>query len=116
LEREVTYWIVPSGQEDNIDPVVNRYQDGIHYQNVFGPLVKMEADYDKAIKEAQTTEDVDVFWDIGLNQRVVARLSVPKRDGGIKTMYGDELKLRHSDAAWQGTGIVTKVEAISDEV
>lgn len=29
-------------------------QDGYHYQNVLAPLVKLEADYDKKIKEQQS--------------------------------------------------------------
>jgi regulator of nonsense transcripts 1 len=101
---------------DFINPVVLRYQDGYHYQNVFGPLVKLEADFDKYIKESQTTEDVYVVWDVGLNKRIVARLQVPKRDGGTKTMYGDELRLHHKESDWSGSGIVTKVDPISDEV
>jgi len=31
----------------------NRYEDAYQYQNILGPLVKLEADYDKKIKEAQ---------------------------------------------------------------
>ncbi len=30
-----------------------RYEDAYQYQNIFGPLVKLEADYDKKMKEAQ---------------------------------------------------------------
>ena len=30
------------------------YEDGYHYQNVLGPLVKLEADYDKKMKESET--------------------------------------------------------------
>ena len=30
-----------------------RYEDAYQYQNILGPLVKLEADYDKKIKEAQ---------------------------------------------------------------
>lgn len=33
----------------------DRYEDAYQYQNVFGPLVKMEADYDKKLKEAQAS-------------------------------------------------------------
>ncbi len=34
--------------------VLLRYDDGYQYQNIFGPLVKLEADYDKKLKESQT--------------------------------------------------------------
>lgn len=30
-----------------------RYEDAYQYQNIFGPLVKLEADYDKRLKESQ---------------------------------------------------------------
>lgn len=30
-----------------------RYEDAYQYQNIFGPLVMMEADYDKKLKESQ---------------------------------------------------------------
>ena len=33
--------------------LVIRYEDAYQYQNILGPLVKLEADYDKKIKEAQ---------------------------------------------------------------
>lgn len=30
-----------------------RYEDAYHYQNIFAPLVKIEADYDRKVKESQ---------------------------------------------------------------
>lgn len=42
------------GLEDEAAPVLMRYEDGYHYQNVLAPLVKLEADYDKKIKEQQS--------------------------------------------------------------
>jgi regulator of nonsense transcripts 1 len=41
------------GQEEEPLPVALRYDDAYQYQNVFGPLLKLEADYDKAMKENQ---------------------------------------------------------------
>ena len=41
------------GVDDEPNPVMLRYEDAYQYQNVFGPLVKLEADYDKKMKEAQ---------------------------------------------------------------
>lgn len=35
--------------------VLLRYEDAYQYQNIFGPLVKLEADYDKKLKESQVT-------------------------------------------------------------
>lgn len=33
-------------------------QDAYQYQNIFGPLVKMEADHDKAMREGQVTSKI----------------------------------------------------------
>ena len=44
----------PDGEEE-LQPVALRYEDAYQYQyqNVFGQLVKLEADYDKLMKESQ---------------------------------------------------------------
>lgn len=59
-----------------------RYEDGYQYQNIFGPLVKLEADYDKRLKESQTQDNVDVRWDVGLNKKIIAYFTLAKSDGG----------------------------------
>jgi regulator of nonsense transcripts 1 len=40
------------GVDDEPHPVLHRYEDAYQYQNIFGPLVKLEADYDKKMKES----------------------------------------------------------------
>lgn len=60
-----------------------RYEDGFQYQNIFGPLVKLEADYDKKLKESQTQDKIEVRWDIGLNKKICAYFTLAKTDGGI---------------------------------
>ena len=37
-----------------------------------GPLVKLEADNDKKLKESQTQENIEVRWDLGLNKKRLA--------------------------------------------
>lgn len=59
-----------------------RYEDGFQYQNIFGPLVKLEADYDKKLKESQTQDKIEVRWDIGLNKKICAYFTLAKTDGG----------------------------------
>ena len=34
------------------------YTDAYQYQNIFGPLVKLEADYDKRLKESQACDGI----------------------------------------------------------
>ena len=41
---------------------VPQYEDAYKYQNIFGPLVKMEADYDRQVKESQTTDNITIQW------------------------------------------------------
>ena len=41
------------GVDEETQHVLLRYEDAYQYQNIFGPLVKLEADYDKKLKESQ---------------------------------------------------------------
>ena len=60
-----------------------RYDDAYQYQNIFGPLVKLEADYDKKLKESQTQDNIIVRWDVGLNKKRIAYFHLPKANEGI---------------------------------
>ena len=60
-------------------PMTNR-------QAVFEPLVKMEADYDRAIKENQSRDDITVRWDWGLNNKRVVYFYFPRDDNELKLM------------------------------
>lgn len=40
------------GVEEDVEPVQLQYEDAYHYQNVLGPLVKMEADEDRRLTES----------------------------------------------------------------
>ncbi|ORX65165.1 hypothetical protein DL89DRAFT_261429, partial [Linderina pennispora] len=53
----------------DVQKVLLRYEDAYQYQNIFGPLVKIEADYDRRAKEAQTEDGIAVRWADGLNRR-----------------------------------------------
>ncbi|GAB2275937.1 Regulator of nonsense transcripts 1-like protein, partial [Dionaea muscipula] len=44
------------------------------YQNVFTPLIIIEADYDKMMKESQSKDNLTVRWDIGLNKKRITYL------------------------------------------
>ncbi|KAI9209642.1 ATP dependent helicase [Polychytrium aggregatum] len=109
------------GADDEPHPVLLRYEDAYQYQNIFAPLVKLEAEYDKKLKESQTQEDVVVRWDVGLNQKRVAYFLLPKLEqGDIRLAPGDELLLKYKGelhAPWEGRGHVIKVpNNVSEEV
>lgn len=100
------------GVDEEPQQVLLRYEDGYQYQNIFGPLVKLEADYDKRLKESQTQENIDVRWDVGLNKKTIAYFALAKTDGDMKLMHGDELRLRYvgeMHKPWAGVGHVIKV-------
>lgn len=110
-----------------------RYEDAYQYQNILGPLVKIEADYDKRMKESQTENDITIRWDMGLNQKRLAWFCMPKLESGeVRLAVGDELKLKFAgttnsvgikglqafnkggwgssgDAVWEGVGSVVKI-------
>jgi regulator of nonsense transcripts 1 len=101
------------GVDDEPQHVLPRYEDAYQYQNIFGPLVKIEADYDKRLKESQTQTDITVRWDLGLNQKRVAWFCLPKLESGeVRLAVGDELRLRYAGElhkAWEGVGHVIKI-------
>lgn len=89
------------------------YEDAYQYQNIFGPLVKIEADYDKRVKESQTQDSLVVRWDMGLNQKRIAWFNLPKLESGeVRLAVGDELRLRYHGEMhkpWEGVGHVVKI-------
>nr|XP_043626562.1 regulator of nonsense transcripts 1 homolog [Erigeron canadensis] len=103
------------GVDDEPQPVAMKYEDAYQYQNVFAPLIKLEADYDKMMKESQSKDNLTIRWDIGLNKKRVAYFVFPKEDNELRLVPGDELRLRYSgDAAhtaWQSVGHVIKLTA-----
>lgn len=48
------------------------------WQAVFKPLIKLEADYDRSMKEAQRRENITVRWDVGLNKKKLAYFYFPQ--------------------------------------
>ena len=101
------------GVDDEPQPILLRYEDAYQYQNIFGPLVKIEADYDRKLKESQTQDSLIVRWDRGLNQKHVAWFNLPKLESGeVRLAVGDELRLKYSGELrkhWEGVGHVVKV-------
>ncbi|KAF4033088.1 ATPase family associated domain-containing protein 12 [Phytophthora infestans] len=105
------------GIDDEPVKVAEMYDDGYQYQNIFGPLVKMESDYDKKMKESQTQEGVMVRWDTGLNKKRNAIFTCSRPDSDLRLVPGDEIRLRLGATAsmlygkdWEGTGHVLRLE------
>eukprot|EP00286_Rhodomonas_abbreviata_P001930 CAMPEP_0181290586 /NCGR_PEP_ID=MMETSP1101-20121128/1491_1 /TAXON_ID=46948 /ORGANISM="Rhodomonas abbreviata, Strain Caron Lab Isolate" /LENGTH=993 /DNA_ID=CAMNT_0023394877 /DNA_START=39 /DNA_END=3016 /DNA_ORIENTATION=- len=96
------------GVDDEPTTVLLQYEDAYQYQNIFGPLVKYEADSDKVMKEKNCKEDLVVHWDIGLNKKRIAYFMFAKDEGEIRLVAGDELKLNYNDGMrkWSSIGHV----------
>lgn len=98
------------GTDEEPAPVALKYADAFQYQNTFGPLLKLEADDDRRMKEAQSKEGITVRWDLGLNKKRIAYFMFPKDENELRLAVGDELKLRHRNVLADGT--VVKWESI----
>lgn len=96
------------GVDDEPQTVLLQYEDAYQYQNIFGPLVKYEADSDKQMKEKNCKEDLVVHWDVGLNKKRIAYFMFAKDEGEIRLVAGDELKLNYNDGIrkWSSVGHV----------
>ncbi|KAF3335494.1 regulator of nonsense transcripts 1 [Carex littledalei] len=103
------------GVDDEPMSVAIKYEDAYQYQNVFAPLIKLEADYDKMMKESQSKDNLTVRWDVGLNKKRIAYFVFPKEDNELRLVAGDELRLRYpgdsTHPAWQSVGHVIKLTA-----
>eukprot|EP01027_Heterolobosea_sp_BB2_P017330 GEZU01024570.1.p1 GENE.GEZU01024570.1~~GEZU01024570.1.p1 ORF type:complete len:1077 (+),score=269.79 GEZU01024570.1:179-3232(+) len=100
------------GVDDEPTPVQFFYEDAYQYQNILGPLVQLEAEYDKKMKESQTQQNITVRWDMGLNKKRVAYFLFPKEENEIRLVPGDELRLRYNGPnhpAWDCVGHVIKL-------
>jgi len=92
----------------------NRYEDAYQYQNVFGPLVKIEADFDRKMKESQTENDISIRWDMGLNQKRLAWFHMPKLESGeLRLAPGDELKLKFGGVHNPGSTAIKGMHALN---
>ena len=104
--------LTPDGELNDAEPapVQQRYEDAYQYQNIMGPLVKLEADYDRQMKEQQTQDNITVRWDMGLNKKRIAYFVFSQPEAEMRIVTGDELLLRHPGdahrAPWQSQGTV----------
>ena len=102
------------GVDEEVQSILLHYDDGYHYQNIMAPLVKLEAEYDRHIKENQRQENISVRWDKSLSNKRVAHFQFSQRDDSdLRLVVGDELLLKLDSGAarlygkpWQDTGHV----------
>jgi len=123
------------GPDNDVSPVLLKYDDGYHYQNVFGPLVKLEADEDRALKASMKAMGITVRWSKNTHNTWMARFAFHRGvDMDLKLVPGDEMCLRlpsfasqfaeldrlvsvtrggasaaDDEGAWSGTGFVREI-------
>lgn len=112
LNRDATIDDVESKDtEQEVLPILMRYNDAIDYQKSFAPLVNLEAEYDKNLKESQALEHILVKWGIGLNNRHLASFGLSTFESKqLKVAVGDEIMLRYtSEEPWEGHGYIVRL-------
>ena len=103
-------------EHEEIEPVKMMYKNGYEYYAIFSPLLKMEADYDRAMREAQRKEGITVKWDVGLNKKHVALFHFNNDAGDMKVALGDELRLSYDSGnrKWNGTGHIVRFTTLEE--
>lgn len=100
-------------EHEEVPHVLMRYADAYQYQRSFGPLIKIEADYDKQLKESQALEHISVTWTLALNNRHLASFPLSTfESNGLKVAVGDEMILRYSGLQhpeWEGRGYIVRL-------
>jgi len=104
------------GADDEPLPVQFQYDDAQHYQSILGPLIRLEADYDKKMKESQTKHNISLRWETSLKKKPVACFLFAKDENEVRLVPGDELKLSLSTPSgeWASVGHVIKI--VNEEV
>lgn len=114
LNKDATLDDLEEEKEIEISPILMRYTDPYQYQRSFAPLVKIEADYDKAMKESRGLNYISVDWTMSLNNKYLASFYFSTSDAyDLKVAVGDEMILRYDgpelDEPWEGSGYIIRL-------
>lgn len=115
LNRQATIDDIDKSENDpeEILPILMRYNDGFQYQRSFAPLVNLESDYDKNLKESQALEHISVKWALGLNNKHLASFTLSTFESNeLKVAVGDEITLRYNGnhmEPWEGHGYIIRL-------
>ena len=105
-------------EEEDPPQVMLQYDDAYDYQSVYQPLVKLESEYDRAMKEAQTKEGISVRWEKLGNGSAVAHFIITQYDMDLRLMQGDELQLKWDGGKreWSAIGHILQVSNATEEI
>ena len=104
-------------EEQEIPAVLRAYEDGYHYQNILAPLVQLEGDYDRQMKESLTENSISLRWDKSLAGKNIVMFSFHRLQAEqSRIVVGDELKIKLGQGAeflhgrpWEGVGYVKSI-------
>jgi len=99
---------------DEPDPVLIQYQDAYHYMKIYEPLINLEEEYDRRVKDSQSQENLEIRWEVGLNEKRIVYFNFTRRnDAELRLVKGDELLLTFPGGQgvkpWQSLGQVVKI-------
>ncbi|KAG7195863.1 ATP-dependent RNA helicase [Scheffersomyces spartinae] len=122
LNRDATILDIEKNEneEEDVLPILMRYNDAFQYQRAFAPLIKLESDFDKNLKESQALEHILVSWALGLNKNHLASFTLSTYESNnLKIAVGDEIVLRCNngtqDEAWSGRGYIIRLPSAYQE-
>ena len=79
--------------KNHLKEVLLCYDNGRQYYDIFLPLIEMEAQYDKKLKESQTQSGITVRWDMSLKKKRLAYFIFSSKEdfGTVKNCFHLEI-------------------------
>ncbi|ETO03094.1 hypothetical protein RFI_34319 [Reticulomyxa filosa] len=112
----------PINVEEEVKVVRIMYKDAQDFQSVYLPLIMLEADYDKKMKESQAQDGISLRWDYNLSKKRVIHFALPRgrMDIELRIVPGDELRMVYPGdmvrKRWEATGVVSHIDDLNSEI
>ncbi|KAF1743544.1 hypothetical protein MXB_1393, partial [Myxobolus squamalis] len=78
------------------DSETNELEDPPEYRDVYEPLIELEANYDKRLKESQAQHSITLRCEVGINKKKNVYFTIPQSDSEMRIVQGDEMKMRNA--------------------
>ena len=107
--------------EEDLQAIPLQFEDGAEYRRIFTPILTVEGDCDRQMKEGHIQHNVSLRWDLTISGRRCCYFYFTKEQHESRILQGDELRLTLKDwpeigHTWEATGNVIKVLQASEEV
>ena len=108
-------------EPETVHEVRLMFDSAEEYLSIFSPLLAMEGESDRELKESHIQGELSVRWGVNINKQRCAYFFFTREEHEARLMPGDELRLTLSDYptkgdTWEGLGNVVNVRASSEEV